>query len=520
MQEKVITIPANVQERPILRVAAYCRVSSDSGDQLHSFAAQVQHYTHFINSNERMELVDIYADEGITGTKTAKRDDFNRLVADCKKGRIDRVLTKSVSRFARNTADSLMYARVLKDHGVSILFEKENIDTAYMSSEMLLALSGAQAQEESISISKNMRWSIERRMKNGTFIPSSTPYGYVLKDREFHIVEQEAEIVRLIFMSYLSGMGKKAIADMLNEMGAPKRFGFDTWRTNTVGYILSNERYIGDALLQKNFTTDTLPFMLRRNRGQKAQYYVEGTNPPIISKEVYEAAQRLLNSTRSTQQAPGTPKIFSQKMKCRCGASYAPIKVNGKMYWGCRTHDLDSSKCSSQRIPEKEICNTYITMVNKLRVCRADILPAAIAQTERLQMKAGGVTERIRQIDRELAELRNRNLNNARLSAKGIIRPAEYTQKVSANNQKISALRTERRQLLNELDDDSILSGLRRLNDILTEWEQPLTEMDEDLMSQIVQTITVPDDDHISFHLIGGLTITEATHYNRRCRRA
>lgn len=520
MQEKVITIPANVQEKPILRVAAYCRVSSDSGDQLHSFAAQVQYYTRFINANEGMELVDIYADEGITGTKTAKRDDFNRLVADCKKGKIDRVLTKSVSRFARNTADCLIYARILKEHGVSILFEKENIDTAYMSSEMLLALSGAQAQEESISISKNMRWSIERRMKDGTFVPRLTPYGYVLKDKEFQIVEQEAEIVRLIFMSYLSGMGKKAIADMLNEMNAPKRFGFDTWRTSTISYILSNERYIGDALLQKKFTTDTIPFVLQQNRGQKAQYYVEGTNPPIISREVYEAAQRLLNSTQYTRQAPGTPKLFSQKMKCRCGASYAPIKVNGKMYWGCRTHDLDSSKCSSQRIPEKEVCDAFITVINKLRVCRADILPAAIAQTERLQMKAGGVTERIRQIDRELAELKNRNLNNARLSAKGIIRPAEYTQKVSANNQKISALRTERRRLLNELDDDSVLSGLRKLNDILTEWEQPLTEMDGDLMSQIVQTITVLDDNHISFYLIGGLTITETTHYNRRCRRA
>lgn len=207
-------------------------------------------------------------------------------------------------------------------------------------------------------------------------------------------------------------------------------------------------------------------------------------------------------------------------MKCRCGASYAPIKVNGKMYWGCRTHDLDSSKCTAQRIPEKEICNTFITMVNKLRVCRADILPAAIVQTERLQMKAGGVTERIHQIDRELAELRNRNLNNARLNAKGIIRPAEYTQKVSANNQRISTLRTERRQLLNELDDDSILSGLRRLNDILAVLEAPLTEMDEDLLNQIIQTITVPYDEHISFHLIGGLTLTEATNYNRRCRRA
>lgn len=162
----------------------------------------------------------------------------------------------------------------------------------------------------------------------------------------------------------------------------------------------------------------------------------------------------------------------------------------------------------------------FINMVNKLRVCRADILPAAIAQTERLQMKAGGVAERIHQIDRELAELRNRNLNNARLNAKGIMRPAEYTQKVSANNQRISTLRTERRQLLNELDDDSILSGLRRLNNILAELEEPLTEMDENLLSQIVQTITVPNDDDISFQLIGGLTLTEATNYNRRCRRA
>lgn len=519
MQEKVITIPANVQERPILRVAAYCRVSSDSGDQLHSFAAQVQYYTRFINANEGMELVDIYADEGITGTKIAKRDDFNRLVADCKKGKIDRVLTKSVSRFARNTADCLIYARILKEHGVSILFEKENIDTAYMSSEMLLALSGAQAQEESISISKNMRWSIERRMKNGTFIPSTAPYGYVLEDKEFHIVEQEAEIVRLIFMSYLSGMGKKAIADMLNEINAPKRYGADMWRTNTVSYILSNARYIGDALLQKRYTTDTLPFILKHNRGQKTQYYVEGTNAPIISKEMFEAAQRLSNSTQSTRRGPGAPKLFSKKMKCRCGATYAPIKVGGKIYWGCRTHDFDSSQCGAQRIPEKEICNTFITMVNKLRECRADILPAAIVQTERLQMKAGGVTERIHQIDRELAELRNRNLNNTRLNAKGIMRPDEYTQKVSINNQRISALRSERRQLLNELDDDSILSGLCRLNDILAELEEPLTEMDEELLSQIVQTITVPDDDHISFHLIGGLILTEATHYNRRCRR-
>lgn len=251
MENTVVTIAPSVQAKPTMRVAAYCRVSSDSSDQLHSFAAQVQYYTKFISENEHMELADIYADEGITGTKTAKRDDFNRLVADCKKGRIDRVLTKSVSRFARNTADALMYARLLKEYGVSILFEKENIDTAYMSSELLLALSGAQAQEESISISKNMRWSVERRMKSGTYLSGSTPYGYELKDGEFRIVESEAEIVRLIFKSYLSGMGKKSIAKMLNDTKAPKNSGLNTWTVSTVSYILNNERYIGDALFSK-----------------------------------------------------------------------------------------------------------------------------------------------------------------------------------------------------------------------------------------------------------------------------
>ncbi len=251
MGNNVVTIEAIKTQRKILRVAAYCRVSSNSDEQLHSYAAQVQYYTRTISDNEMMELVDIYADEGLTGTKTEKRDEFNRLVSDCKKGKIDRVLTKSLSRFARNTADTLMYARILRSCGVSILFEKENIDTAYMSSELLLALSGAQAQEESISISKNMRWSIQNRMKNGTYVVSSTPYGYVSENKQFRIVPEEAEVVKLIFNSFLSGMGKKAIADMLEKRKVPKGSKITQWKPNTIDYILKNERYIGDALFQK-----------------------------------------------------------------------------------------------------------------------------------------------------------------------------------------------------------------------------------------------------------------------------
>ena len=519
MENSVITIAPSVQAKPTMRVAAYCRVSSDSSDQLHSFAAQVQYYTKFISENEHMELADIYADEGITGTKTAKRDDFNRLVADCKKGRIDRVLTKSVSRFARNTADALMYARLLKEYGVSILFEKENIDTAYMSSELLLALSGAQAQEESISISKNMRWSAERRMKSGTYLSSSTPYGYELKGGEFRIVESEAEIVRLIFKSFLSGMGKKSIADMLNEMNAPKRFGFTTWRINTVGYILTNERYIGDALFQKKYRTDAVPFVLKPNRGEKAQYYVEDVNSSIISKADFEAAQKLIQNNCIKQRADIISRPLTQKIRCKCGAAYTPLSVNGKQYWGCKTHNYDSEKCDSRRIPEKDIYDAFITMVNKLRNCRSETLTTAIAQTERLQMKAGGTEARIKEIDKAVAELSNKNLVLARLNTKGILRPAEYAEQSSAINSRVNALRNERRQLLKEQDEDSVLSGLRKLNNILIHIENPITEFDEELFGSMVEEITVPTETSLCFKLIGGLPIREIIPTQRRCRR-
>ena len=217
MGRKQITVIEAAEKKNIVRTGAYCRVSSNSEDQLHSFSAQVQYYTRIIQNNSNMELVDIYADEGLTGTKTDKREEFNRMIADCRKGRLDRILTKSVSRFARNTADALKYARMLREYGVSILFEKENIDTAYMSSELLLALSSAQAQEESLSIAQNMRWSVQKRMKDGSYLSSSTPYGYRIENRNYVIVEQEAEIVRWIFESYVSGMGKKHIVEEKNE---------------------------------------------------------------------------------------------------------------------------------------------------------------------------------------------------------------------------------------------------------------------------------------------------------------
>lgn len=515
----IVTIEPTVSCEKVLRVAAYCRVSSDSQDQLHSFAAQVQYYSKTISENKLMELVDIYADEGLTGTKTAKRDDFNRLISDCKKGKIDRVLTKSMSRFARNTADALMYARILRNCGVSILFEKENIDTAYMSSELLLAISGAQAQEESISISKNMRWSIEKRMQNGTFIASCPPYGYRLKGGEFEIAEDEAEIVRLIFKSFLSGMGKYAIVKMLNERNIPKSSERNGWRVKTIDYILRNERYIGDARLKKKYKTETLPFKTIVNHGEKPQYYVENMNAPIISKEDFNAVQRLLQNASNKSTGKHHHYSLSGKIICECRKTYKPIAINDKHYWECPVHNMDSTKCSSKRISEKDIYEAFITMVNKLRNNYKQILPTAITQTEKMQMKSGGTALRIKEIDREIAELNGKHLVIARLNSKGIMRAAEYTEQSSKITSKTNALRCERRQLLNEQDENSVLSGLRKLSDILSEQKEPLTDFDEMLFESIVQQITVPTNTEICFRILGGLQIRESMPEQRRCAR-
>lgn len=514
-QSSVVTIAPSKSTEKVLRTAAYCRVSSDSQDQLHSFAAQVQYYTKLINENELMELVDIYANEGLTGTKTANRDDFNRLVTDCKKGKIDRVLTKSISRFARNTADAIMYARILRSYGVSILFEKENIDTAYMSSELLLAISGAQAQEESISISKNMRWSAEKRMKNGTYVISTPPYGYKQLNGELKIVDEEAEIVRLIYKSFLSGMGKKGIVAMLERQNVPKHYDTE-WKISTVDYILRNERYIGDAKFKKKYKSDTLPFKTKRNYGEKAQYYVENMNVPIISKEDFYAVQKLLSSSRISKSKNADYPLKGE-IKCVCGKTYKPLTVNGKRYWECPTHNLDSTKCESKRIPEKVVYEAFITMINKLRNIYRQILPSAVSQIERLQMKTSKTAARIREIDRKIAELNGKHLVIARLNTKRIMRAAEYTEQSGKITGRTNALRSERKRLLAGQDENSVLSELRRLNDILSAQDKPLTEFDETLFKSVVKTITVPTDEQICFTLIGGLQIKESIQIQGRC---
>ena len=287
-------IPPREKKPDTLRVAAYCRVSSDSADQKHSYAAQIRAYTDKIGGHEGWELVDVYADEGLTGTRMEQREDFNRMLADCRKGKIDRVLVKSISRFSRNTRDCLATLRELTALGVTVCFEKENIDTGTLTTELMVSVSGALAQEESVSISKNQRISYQRRMERGEFITCFAPLGYrLVGGKNLEIVLEEAKTVRWIFQQYLSGQNSVEIASELGKQGLTTATGKEIWCEKTVRKILGNEKYVGDTLCQKTYTSNAFPFTRQYNHGEADQYYTEHSHPAIISREDFQLAQEL-----------------------------------------------------------------------------------------------------------------------------------------------------------------------------------------------------------------------------------
>ena len=244
---KITEITAEKKDNGIKRLAAYCRVSSDSADQLHSFAAQLRYYSNYEKQHNDVKLVGIYADEGLSGTSMKKRAEMNRLIQDCEQGKIDRIIVKSISRFARNTQDLLQTLRLLKTNGVTVFFEEQGIDTAQLNSELFLTFPGMIAQQESESISGNMRWSYKKRMESGEFNCCAPAYGFDLINGELVVNETEAEVVRRIFDMYLHGAGKERIADTLNDENVSTKHGTKKWHHTAIHYILNNERYMGDG---------------------------------------------------------------------------------------------------------------------------------------------------------------------------------------------------------------------------------------------------------------------------------
>jgi site-specific DNA recombinase len=290
-------LPDRIDQKPRIRVAAYCRVSTDEEEQESSFELQVEHYTKFINAHEDWELAGIYADKGLSGTQVKHREQFLKMIEDCKHKKIDKVITKSISRFARNVYECLKYIRELKElkPPVGITFEKENIDSLDEKSDVFLTMLASFAQEESRSISANIRWAIRNRMKEGTQkVVTGSLYGYDTDDDgNMVIVEPEAEIVQMIFREFVKGKHPADIADKLNETGVTTVLG-NPWKTSSIKGILRNEKYCGDVIMQKTITIDYLTHKTKKNEGELDQYYIKDHHEPIIQREIWEIAQDML----------------------------------------------------------------------------------------------------------------------------------------------------------------------------------------------------------------------------------
>lgn len=503
--------PIITEEKAVkIRCAAYCRVSSDSEDQLNSFMAQTRYYSQVFEDSETEELIDIYADEGITGTREDKRDEFQRMIKDCRKGKIDRIYTKSISRFARNTRDCLKNVRELKSLGITIFFEKENIDTANMTDEMMITIMGGLAQEESTSISQNLRWGIKKRMENGTIKMCTPVFGYELVNGELFLNPDEAEIVRQIFDWYLSGCGTAKIAKMLNAKNIVRKGKSCHWTPGTVKLMLTNEKYIGDQLFQKNYTTDTLPFRQVVNKGERDQYYYSDRHEPIVSRNDFDKVQKILAENKKSFKGVKQGHIFAKKIYCgECGSTFKFKCRKNKNYWVCRLHDAESDKCSNKQILEWKVIAAFIMLYNKLWYNYKQILLPCQAALQDLKLRKFNGKTQVMDIHKEIAKLREQTHVLARLKTKGFLDEAKYIEQTTELTAKINKLQTELKKLTRSDDEDETLDQIEILIDFFEKRENIMIDFDESAFESIVDKIVVIDQHELEFHLIVGLKFKE-----------
>ena len=427
--KKVVTIiPQRIQpitQSPInsllrKKVAGYARVSTGSDEQENSYEAQVDYFTEYIRSHEDWEFVKIYTDEGITGTSTKHRDGFNQMISDALAGKIDLIVTKSVSRFARNTVDTLTTIRKLKENGVEVFFQKENIYTFDSKGELLLTIMSSLAQEESRSISENVTWGIRKSFSDGkVLMPYGSFLGYRKGEDGPEIDPDEAEVVKMIYSRFMEGDSAYQIARELTEAGIRTPGGKVNWSKTTVQSILTNEKYTGDAILQKTFCTDFLTKKHKKNEGEVPQYHVQNSHPAIISKELFELVQLEIQARKQAGNKYSGKGLFSGRIVCgQCGGYFGSkvwhsTDAYRKVIWRCnRKYDPSrpkSQRCTTPHVTGDEIKEGFIEAMRQviagkefvLATCQSvldDLLATEELQKrlDTLQNQLQGLTQRIR----------------------------------------------------------------------------------------------------------------------------
>ena len=513
-----------------LRVAAYCRVSTAEEEQQSSYEAQCTYYTDKIMTNPEWTMAGIFADEGISGTSTKNRDDFSRMIRRCRQRKIDLILTKSISRFARNTVDSLKYIRALKGMGIGIIFEKENINTLETDTELIITFTSAFAQSESESISANVRWGKRQAMKEGkASVNFKKLYGYYLDDEgNPQVNSDQAEAVRSIFDQYLQGASLRMIRLSLEEKKVPNPTGGAKWDISQIRSILGNEKYCGDVLMQKTFTQDCINKKVIKNTGQLPMYLIQNNHPAIVSREIYQAVQA--EKTRRSASASPSKKMSSTGRSCyaskfalserlvcgECGTLYRRCtwKRNGKtrIVWRCVSRlDYGSKYChQSPTMDEEPLQRAIMTAINSIMdpketFCR-QITEAAVEETGILPdstMTLGEINRRLEELEAEFNIL----LQQPDSAAKN-------AERFGSIANEMASLKEQREKIAARLrKDQTVQLHVHTMEAALDGMSYHMQQWDEEMIRQLVHTVKVISADHIKVFLYDGTEIDQIVGY-------
>ena len=528
-------IPANKQTfgsmnmTKRLNVAAYCRVSTDQEEQQNSYQVQIEYYTSYINANPEWNFAGIFADEGISGTQTKNRTEFNRMIRLCKKKKIDLVLCKSTSRFARNTVDCLDHIRMLKSLGIGVIFEKENINTLTAQSEFILALYSSFAQAESESISKNVTLGNQMAFKEGKVrYQYKGLLGYKKgDDGKPEIIPEEAESVKMVYKLFLDGMSHKGIAKYMNEHNYPNRSSTGLWINTMVKRILENEKYIGDCLLQKTYTVDCISHKAVKNKGERPMYYVSGCHPAIIDKNTFNRVQQEM--ARRNSKRSGSTKNLTEQSKYSskyaltdllfCGECGTPCRRcrwtshnRNRTVWRCLNRLEHGPKyCKSPTIDEQPLHNAIVRAINEFYQCSDDVANILKNATDNV-LSASGDCE-IKHIEQRLKDIDNARNDFIDLIATG----ASYA---DSFDEEFARLYDEEEQLSQKLallksQESTNQSELRE--EIKTDIDNSsfmLEQYDDVLVRRIVECVKILSKDEISVTFKGGYEVkTGLSHF-------
>lgn len=499
------------------KVAAYARVSTDSDEQYTSYDAQVTYYTNFIKGKPNWEFVKVYADEGISGTSTKRRDEFKEMIESALNGKIDLIITKSISRFARNTLDTISITRQLKAKGIEVYFEKENLWSLDDKTEFLLTIMASIAQEESRSISQNITIGKRWGMKEGKVSFAYKNFlGYKKVDGKIVIDEAQAETVRLIYMMFLKeGKTCTGIAEFLKSKGIPTPSGKScNWTKNTVYSILTNEKYKGDALLQKKYTADYLEHRVVPNNGELPQYYVENNHPAIIEREVWEMVQTEMMRRSMLGAAYSGNSIFASKLICGdCGKPYGKKKWHStskyarEIYRCNAKYNKGQTQCQTPNLTEEDIKARFIKAYNLVMCDKKQVIEDTLAviellaDTADLDAEIANLQTKIERISSDVSLMVRENARMQQDQIKFAARYEELTKEYETQKAALEKAVKEKAYKTGKATKmRAYLEAMKQADDFLEKWS-------DEVWLLMVETATVNRDKSISFRFVNGQTI-------------